>query len=157
LIHRIRPDWRLRAQDCFCSSLCGNQPGADVLYRGYLGRRAAIYAAVKLFLYTLAGSLLMPPGDPVAGQLLPHVRVPDITALVNSGASAIPWYTERLLFLGFFAAFAVKVPICRCIVAARCPRPGADGWFRHSGRRDAETRHVCLIRFCLGFFAASLH
>jgi NADH-quinone oxidoreductase subunit M len=72
---------------------------------GY-GRR--IYAAMKFFLFTLAGSLLMlvgiiflyfnAPGDPTF----------DYRTLLGTPLS-LP--TQRLLFLAFFASFAVKVPL----------------------------------------------
>jgi NADH-quinone oxidoreductase subunit M len=72
---------------------------------GY-GRR--IYAAMKFFLFTLAGSLLMlvsilfvyfsAQGDPTF----------DYQALLGTPFSI---GTQRLLFLGFFASFAVKIPL----------------------------------------------
>jgi NADH-quinone oxidoreductase subunit M len=72
---------------------------------GY-GRR--IYAAMKFFLFTLAGSLLMlvaiiflyfnAQGDPTF----------DYETLLGTPFS-LP--TQRLLFLAFFASFAVKVPL----------------------------------------------
>jgi NADH-quinone oxidoreductase subunit M len=72
---------------------------------GY-GRR--IYAAMKFFLFTLAGSLLMlvailslyfaGTGDPTF----------DYRELLGTELSLD---TQRLLFLGFFASFAVKVPL----------------------------------------------
>ncbi|MGH2748035.1 MAG: NADH-quinone oxidoreductase subunit M [Actinomycetota bacterium] len=72
---------------------------------GY-GRR--VYAAMKFFLFTLAGSLLMlvailslylaGPGDPTF----------DYRELLGTELSLD---TQRLLFLGFFASFAVKVPL----------------------------------------------
>ena len=39
--------------------LLGNRAGADVLHHRHLGRPAQLYAAIKFFLYTLAGSVLM--------------------------------------------------------------------------------------------------
>jgi len=72
---------------------------------GY-GRR--VYAAMKFFLFTLAGSLLMlvaiiflyfnAQGDPTF----------DYETLLGTPFS-LP--TQRLLFLAFFASFAVKVPL----------------------------------------------
>ncbi|MFN2488645.1 MAG: NADH-quinone oxidoreductase subunit M [Actinomycetota bacterium] len=72
---------------------------------GY-GRR--IYAAMKFFLFTLAGSLLMlvaiifmyfaAQGDPTFSY----------SALLGT---PLPIETQRLLFLAFFASFAVKVPL----------------------------------------------
>jgi NADH-quinone oxidoreductase subunit M len=72
---------------------------------GY-GRR--LYAAMKFFLFTLVGSLLMlvailflyftAPGDPTFSY----------EALLGT---MLPLDTQRLLFLAFFASFAVKVPL----------------------------------------------
>jgi NADH-quinone oxidoreductase subunit M len=72
---------------------------------GY-GRR--LYAAMKFFLFTLVGSLLMlvailflyfnAPGDPTF----------DYRALLGTPFGID---TQRLLFLAFFASFAVKVPL----------------------------------------------
>lgn len=72
---------------------------------GY-GRR--IYAAMKFFLFTLAGSLLML----VAILFLAFAADPgpnfDYRSLLGTELSIT---TQRLLFLGFFASFAVKVPL----------------------------------------------
>ena len=71
---------------------------------GY-GRR--IYAAMKFFLFTLAGSLLM-----LVAILFVYfsARQPtfDYRALLGTPFAL---ETQRLLFLGFFASFAVKVPL----------------------------------------------
>ena len=72
---------------------------------GY-GRR--IYAAMKFFLFTLVGSLLM-----LAGILYMYFSTGDPTfdlvTLVRETTFSIE--VQRLLFLAFFASFAVKVPL----------------------------------------------
>src|ERR671919_894651 len=72
---------------------------------GY-GRR--LYAAMKFFLFTLVGSLLML----VAILFLYFTASGDPTfsyeALLGT---MLPLETQRLLFLAFFASFAVKVPL----------------------------------------------
>ncbi|HZA39237.1 MAG TPA: NADH-quinone oxidoreductase subunit M [Actinomycetota bacterium] len=72
---------------------------------GY-GRR--LYAAMKFFLFTLVGSLLML----VAILFLYFTASGDPTfsyeALLGT---MLPLDTQRLLFLAFFASFAVKVPL----------------------------------------------
>ncbi len=68
------------------------------------------YAAVKFFLYTLFGGLLM---------LVAILSLYALTATSGAGSFAyssvlaldIPVETQRWLFLAFFVAFAVKVPI----------------------------------------------
>lgn len=75
---------------------------------GIWGYGNRIYAAMKFFLFTLAGSLLMlvailflyfaVGGDPTF----------DYESLLGTPLSI---GTQRLLFLGFFASFAVKIPL----------------------------------------------
>ena len=73
---------------------------------GVWGGQNRVYAAIKFFLYTLVGSLLMLVGIVVlyftGGQTL------DILTLSNM---EYPFKLQCWLFLAFFAAFAVKVPM----------------------------------------------
>ena len=72
---------------------------------GY-GRR--IYAAMKFFLFTIVGSLLM------LVAILFLYFVPDGPATFDYRSllgTPLALDTQRLLFLGFFASFAVKVPL----------------------------------------------
>jgi len=71
---------------------------------GY-GRR--IYAAMKFFLFTLAGSLLML----VAIIYLYFAGDPNTFSFEAILGTPLAEGTQRLLFLGFFASFAVKVPL----------------------------------------------
>src|SRR5262245_2310222 len=131
---------------------------------GIWGAEERIYAAVKMFLYTLAGSLLMLLAILWMGLNFHTFSVPDIMAKVTSagvhtlGTGTTPgvyprFLVEGLLFLGFFVAFAVKVPI----------------WPLHSWLPDAHVQAPTagsvilagimlklgtygLVRFCLGFF-----
>ncbi len=72
---------------------------------GIWGGERRVYAAIKFFLYTLLGSLLM--------------LVAFIYLYQKSGSFALSdWYelplslkTQVLIFIAFFAAFAVKVPM----------------------------------------------
>jgi NADH-quinone oxidoreductase subunit M len=73
------------------------------------------YAAIKFFLYTLAGSVLL-----LAGLVLIYIhhktfQIPDILAIANgaglfTGKVDHPETLRILCFVGFFIAFAVKVP-----------------------------------------------
>jgi NADH-quinone oxidoreductase subunit M len=73
---------------------------------GVWGGQNRVYAAIKFFLYTLVGSVLMLVGIVVlyfaGGQTL------DILAL---SSTQYPLKLQCWLFLAFFAAFAVKVPM----------------------------------------------
>ena len=78
---------------------------------GYWGYENRIYAAVKFFLYTFLGGVIMFVGVIalafVARGQLGHLTF-DLTELSRVRFVA---GTERWLFLAFFAAFAIKVPI----------------------------------------------
>lgn len=83
---------------------------------GIWGAEERIYAAVKFFLYTMAGSILMLLAILWMGSHFGTFNVQEITLAVQqaaaTGQSAFPvGPTELLLFLGFFIAFAIKVPI----------------------------------------------
>src|SRR5919106_800322 len=75
---------------------------------GMWGYARRIYAAMKFFLFTLAGSLLM-----LVSILSLYFATGDqptfgYEALLNT---PLALDTQRLLFLAFFASFAVKVPL----------------------------------------------
>jgi NADH-quinone oxidoreductase subunit M len=72
---------------------------------GY-GRR--IYAAMKFFLFTLVGSLLMLVAILALYFAVEGAQTFDYRSLLGTELSL---ETQRLLFLAFFASFAVKVPL----------------------------------------------
>jgi NADH-quinone oxidoreductase subunit M len=78
---------------------------------GGWGGERRVYAAVKFFLYTMAGSafllaaILFLYARSGSGPGGPSFDVRDLAAL------SLPVATARWLFLAFFVAFAVKVPI----------------------------------------------
>jgi NADH-quinone oxidoreductase subunit M len=78
---------------------------------GYWGYERRVYAAVKFFLYTLLGGLLMLAGIVVLGfqarSALGHLSF-DYTVLSRL---ALSHDMQRWLFLAFFAAFAIKIPL----------------------------------------------
>jgi len=78
---------------------------------GYWGYERRIYAAVKFFIYTLLGGLLMFAGILVlafhARSQLGHFTF-DLAQIQTVAISAS---LQRWLFLAFFAAFAIKVPL----------------------------------------------
>jgi len=73
---------------------------------GIWGGPRRIYAAVKFFLYTMAGSILMLLAILWLGIYGETFSVPDLIAQGNIPAN-IQWW----LFLAFTAAFAIKVPM----------------------------------------------
>ena len=84
---------------------------------GIWGGKERIYAAFKFFLYTLFGSLLMLVA---MVYMYADAGTTDITQLLNHSFSAgtievMGWQivggAQTLLWLGFFASFAVKMPM----------------------------------------------
>src|SRR6266542_1452681 len=73
---------------------------------GIWGGPRRIYAAIKFFLYTMAGSILMLLAILWLGIYGKTFSVPDLFAQGNIPANVQTW-----LFLAFAAAFAIKVPM----------------------------------------------
>ena len=73
---------------------------------GIWGGPRRIYAALKFFLYTMAGSILMLLAILWLGIYGGTFSVPDLIAQGNIPANVQMW-----LFLAFAAAFAIKVPM----------------------------------------------
>ncbi|UUS32446.1 NADH-quinone oxidoreductase subunit M [Streptomyces changanensis] len=69
------------------------------------------YAAVKFLLYNLAGGLVMLAAVIGLYVVAGSFSLTEITAARASGELSMATDTERLLFLGFFLAFAVKAPL----------------------------------------------
>ncbi len=82
---------------------------------GIWGAENRVYAAVKFFLYTLAGSVLMLLAILYVGNTAGTFAIPEIIAGVQSGALRFPFdglfSAQSFLFLGFFIALAIKVPL----------------------------------------------
>jgi NADH-quinone oxidoreductase subunit M len=85
---------------------------------GIWGGEQRVYAAVKFFLYTMAGSILMLIAILYVGNATGTFVLPDIIAQVTAtdwtwetGAASSASVTGALLFFGFFIAFAIKVPV----------------------------------------------
>jgi NADH-quinone oxidoreductase subunit M len=78
---------------------------------GIWGHERRIYAAVKFFLYTMTGSVLM-----LTAIIYLYVRTqtfqyPAILDMLATGRLTFAPGEEMLLFLAFFVAFAIKVPL----------------------------------------------
>ncbi len=78
---------------------------------GVWGHERRIYSAVKFFVYTMAGSMLMLVGMIYLYNLAGTFDYPTILAGLQSGAIAISSVEQLWLFLAFFIAFAIKVPL----------------------------------------------
>jgi NADH-quinone oxidoreductase subunit M len=78
---------------------------------GIWGHTRRIYAALKFFLYTFAASVLMLTAIIYVYNHAGTFNYPDILAMLQSGRLSFNPQQQMLLFLAFFVAFAVKVPI----------------------------------------------
>jgi len=80
---------------------------------GIWGGKERIYASIKFFIYTMAGSLLMLVAiiwlGVYASNLIGYFTT-DIEVLYNV-APKIPLELQKYLFLAFFISFAIKVPL----------------------------------------------
>jgi NADH-quinone oxidoreductase subunit M len=78
---------------------------------GIWGHERRVYAAVKFILYTMAGSILMLIGIIWLYNKTGTFDLPTIQNLLATGLLALTPREELLLFLAFFIAFAIKVPL----------------------------------------------
>jgi len=73
---------------------------------GIWGGKNRVYAAVKFFLYTLLGSLLM-----LVALIYLYNQSGGSFAILDFHKVMIPMTAQILIFIAFFFAFAVKVPM----------------------------------------------
>jgi len=73
---------------------------------GVWGGPKRIYAAIKFFLFTLVGSLLM-----LVGIIVLYLYAGKTFDILELASKTYPYKMQMYLFWAFFAAFAVKVPM----------------------------------------------
>ncbi len=78
---------------------------------GVWGHERRIYAALKFFIYTTVGSLMMLAGIIYLYNRTGTFDYGSILGTFLSGQVDLTRLEETLLFLGFFLAFAIKVPL----------------------------------------------
>ncbi len=78
---------------------------------GIWGHERRIYAAVKFFLYTMAGSVLMLAAIIYLYNRAGTFGYAAILDQLASGRLVFTSFEQMLLFLAFFVAFAIKVPL----------------------------------------------
>jgi NADH-quinone oxidoreductase subunit M len=78
---------------------------------GIWGHERRIYAAVKFFLYTMAGSALMLVAIIYLYNKTNTFSYPAILSMLSGGQLTFGAEEGMLLFLAFFVAFAIKVPL----------------------------------------------
>jgi NADH-quinone oxidoreductase subunit M len=120
---------------------------------GIWGHERRIYAAVKFFLYTMVGSVLM-----LAAIIFLYNRggtfdYPTILAMIGGGKLVLSAQEQMLLFLAFFLAFAIKVPLFPLhtwLPDAHVEAPTAGSVMLASVMLKMGT--YGLVRFCLPMF-----
>ncbi|MDP9053307.1 MAG: NADH-quinone oxidoreductase subunit M [Acidobacteriota bacterium] len=120
---------------------------------GIWGHDRRIYAAVKFFLYTMAGSVLM-----LAAIIFMYNRAGtfDYAAILSglgTGKIVLSHGEETFLFLAFFLAFAIKVPLFPLhtwLPDAHVEAPTAGSLMLASVMLKMGT--YGLVRFCLPMF-----
>ncbi len=120
---------------------------------GIWGHERRIYAAVKFFIYTMTGSVLM-----LAAILWLYNRTgtfdfPRILEALGGGKLALGSTEQLILFLAFFFAFAIKVPLFPLhtwLPDAHVEAPTAGSVMLASVMLKMGT--YGLLRFCLPLF-----
>jgi NADH-quinone oxidoreductase subunit M len=125
---------------------------------GVWGHERRIYAAVKFVLYTMAGSILMLVGILWLYNATGTFDLPTIQEALQTGKLTLPSGTETLLFLAFFVAFAIKVPLFpfhTWLPDAHVEAPTAGSVILAGVLLKMGT--YGMIRFCLPLFPDASH
>ena len=120
---------------------------------GIWGHERRVYAAVKFFLFTMAGSVLMLVGIIYLYNLAGTFDYTVLRSMLDSGLLRLAPREEALLFLAFFLAFAVKVPLFPLhtwLPDAHVEAPTAGSVILASVMLKMGT--YGLLRFCLPLF-----
>ena len=125
---------------------------------GVWGHERRIYAAVKFFLYTVVGSLLMLVGILWLYNRFGTFDYQTILAVLATGSVRLTSGEELWLFLSFFAAFAIKVPLFpfhTWLPDAHVEAPTAGSVILAGVLLKMGT--YGLLRFCLPLFPGAAH
>ena len=125
---------------------------------GIWGHERRIYAAVKFVIYTMAGSILMLVGIIWLYNATGTFDLPTIQAMIQSGQLQLSSSGEMLLFLAFFVAFAIKVPLFPLhtwLPDAHVEAPTAGSIILAGVLLKMGT--YGMIRFCLPLFPEASH
>lgn len=120
---------------------------------GIWGHERRIYAAVKFFLYTMAGSVLMLGAIIYLYNQSGSFDYLEIQSMLQTGRLVLDAHTQLLLFLAFFLSFAVKVPLFPLhtwLPDAHVEAPTAGSLMLASVMLKMGT--YGLIRYCLPLF-----
>jgi NADH-quinone oxidoreductase subunit M len=125
---------------------------------GIWGHERRIYAAVKFVLYTMGGSILMLVGIIWLYNFTATFDLPTIQKMLADGTRVLEPRDEMLLFLAFFVAFAIKVPLFPLhtwLPDAHVEAPTAGSVMLAGVLLKMGT--YGMMRFCLPLFPDSAH
>ncbi len=120
---------------------------------GIWGHERRIYAAVKFFIYTMAGSVLMLTAIIYLYNRSGSLDYLEILSQLQTGRLVLDPQAQMLLFLAFFISFAIKVPLFPLhtwLPDAHVEAPTAGSIMLASVMLKMGT--YGLIRFCLPLF-----
>ena len=123
---------------------------------GVWGHERRIYSAVKFFLYTMAGSMLMLVGIIYLFNKSGTFDYTKILVDLQRGTIGLGHTEQLYLFLAFFIAFAIKVPLFPLhtwLPDAHVEAPGAGSVMLASVMLKMGT--YGLLRFCLPMFPSA--
>ncbi len=125
---------------------------------GIWGHERRVYAAVKFILYTMAGSIFMLVGIIWLYNATGTFDLPTVQQMLANGVLVLSPQTEMLLFLAFFVAFAIKVPLFPLhtwLPDAHVEAPTAGSVMLAGVLLKMGT--YGMIRFCLPLFSDASH
>jgi NADH-quinone oxidoreductase subunit M len=125
---------------------------------GIWGHDRRIYAAVKFFIYTMFGSAFMMVGILWLYNVSGSLDLVTIQAFLQQNPGILSGRTEMLLFLSFFLAFAIKVPLFPLhtwLPDAHVEAPTAGSIILAGVLLKMGT--YGMIRFCLPLFPEASH
>jgi NADH-quinone oxidoreductase subunit M len=128
-----------------------------IMVGGWGGARCR-YAAVKFFVYTMSGSVMMLAGIIYLASKTGSFDYAQILAALNSGTAVLSPHEQLLLFLGFFVAFAIKVPVFPLhtwlpVTYSEAPAPATFLLAAVMSKMGAYG----LLRYCLPLFPSGAH
>jgi NADH-quinone oxidoreductase subunit M len=125
---------------------------------GIWGGEKRIYAAVKFFVYTMAGSVLMLGAIIYLTNLAGTSNYSDIIDGFVNGKYPLSSQAELFLFLAFFTAFAIKLalfPVHTWLPDAYNTAPAAGTMMLSAVMAKMGTYSI--IRFCIPMFPQAAH